>query len=177
MMLKKLMAVAAVFLVATPTLAADVIRHSSSPEAIILMGVTVPEGASTLYLSGALPSVVDTTKPTTSIEAYGDTKTQTLSTLARIKSNLESVGWSMSDVIKLTVFLAGDPKLGGKMDFKGMNEAYAQYFGSAINPNKVARSTVQVAALVGPQFLIEIEAVAARAKKSIKTGETTPLSE
>jgi enamine deaminase RidA (YjgF/YER057c/UK114 family) len=177
MMLKKWIAYAAISLLATPSWAADVMRHSSSPEALILMGVTVPEGATTLYLSGALPSIADATMPATSVEAYGDTKTQTLSTLARIKSNLESLGWSMSDVVKLTVFLAGDPKLGGKMDFKGMNEAYAQYFGSATNPNKVARSTVQVAALVGPQFLIEIEAVAVKAKKSAKPSENTPLSE
>ena len=67
-----------------------------------------------------------------------------------------------SDIIKLTVFVAGDPKLGGKMDFAGMNDAFKMYFGTAENPNTVARSTVQVAALAGPAFLVEIEATAAK---------------
>jgi 2-iminobutanoate/2-iminopropanoate deaminase len=68
----------------------------------------------------------------------------------------------MSDVIKLTVFVAGDPKLGGKMDFAGMNDGFKQFFGTADNPGTVARSTVQVAALAGPAFLVEIEATAAK---------------
>ncbi len=175
-MLKKISGIIVASLLASPALAAGIERHLINPEAIILTGVTVPEGATTLYLSGALPAVADATKPTSSIEAYGDTKTQTLSTLARIKGNLETLGWSMSDVVKLTVFLAGDPKLGGKMDFKGMNEAYSQFFGSAENPNKVARSTVQVAALVGAGFLVEIEAVAVKAKSPTKTADAPLLN-
>jgi 2-iminobutanoate/2-iminopropanoate deaminase len=74
-------------------------------------------------------------------------------------------GFSMNDVVKLTVFVVGDPKLGGKMDFAGFNAAYREFFGTAENPNLVARSTVQVAALVSPNFLIEIEAIAAKAPK------------
>ncbi len=68
----------------------------------------------------------------------------------------------MSDVIKLTVFVNGDPKLGGKMDFAGMNEGFKMFFGTTENPNTVARSTVQVAALAAPAFLVEIEATAAK---------------
>lgn len=68
----------------------------------------------------------------------------------------------MSDVVKLTVFVVGDPKLDGKMDFAGFNAGYREFFGTAANPNLVARSTVQVAALAGPNFLIEIEATAAK---------------
>ncbi len=55
-----------------------------------------------------------------------------------------------------------DPKLGGKMDFAGFNAGYKEFFGTAENPNLVARSTVQVAGLAGPNFLIEIEAIAAK---------------
>jgi enamine deaminase RidA (YjgF/YER057c/UK114 family) len=36
------------------------------------------------------------------------------------------------------------------------------FFKTADNPSTVARSTFQVAALVAPQFLIEIEAIAAK---------------
>ena len=60
------------------------------------------------------------------------------------------------------MFVAGDPKLGGKMDFAGMNDGFKTVFGTAETPATVARSTIQVAALAGPSFLVEIEATAAR---------------
>lgn len=146
------------------------IERSNPGNSFILQSVSVPAGADMLYLSGMLASPVDPTKAsaapqTLTMEDFGDTKTQTISVLKKIKAALESKGYTLSDVIKLTVFVAGDPKLGGKMDFKGFNEGYLQFFGTAENPNKVARSTVQVAALAGPPFLVEIEATAAKAPK------------
>jgi enamine deaminase RidA (YjgF/YER057c/UK114 family) len=39
-----------------------------------------------------------------------------------------------------------------------MNEGFRQFFGTAENPNTVARSTIQVAALAAPGYLVEIEA-------------------
>jgi 2-iminobutanoate/2-iminopropanoate deaminase len=51
------------------------------------------------------------------------------------------------------------------MDFQGMNEAYRMFFGTAENPNVVARSTVQVVALANPLYLVEIEVTAAKAPK------------
>ena len=148
-------------LLATPA-TAQVIRHANTPTpGIILQSVTVKPGAEMLYLSGQLAAPLVPGK-TEGIEAYGDTKTQTASVLTKIKAILASHGYAMSDVIKLTVFLAGDPKLGGKLDAAGMNEAFKTFFGSADNPNTVARSTVQVAALVNPNFLVEIEATAAK---------------
>jgi len=63
----------------------------------------------------------------------------------------------------MTVFVTADPKRpDGKMDFAGMNEGYRQFFGTAENPNVVARSTVQVAGLAGPYYLVEIEVTAAK---------------
>ena len=140
---------------------AAVTRHANTPPALILQGVTVSAGTEMLYLSGQLASPIVAGKMD-SIEAFGDTKTQTISTLEKIKGILAAKGYKMSDIIKLTVFVAGDPKLGGKMDFAGMNDGYKMYFGTADNPNVVARSTVQVAALAGPYFLVEIEATAAK---------------
>jgi 2-iminobutanoate/2-iminopropanoate deaminase len=149
-------------LFATPTLAAPIVRHTNLPPAIILSGVTIPPGAEIVLLSGQLASPIDPAK-TDSIEAFGDTKTQTISTFSKIKIALDKIGYKMSDIVKLTVFVTGDPKLGGKMDFAGFNAGYKEFFGTAENPNLVARSTVQVAGLAGPHFLIEIEAVAAKA--------------
>jgi 2-iminobutanoate/2-iminopropanoate deaminase len=143
--------------------AQPIVRHTNPPPAIILGGVTIPPGAEILMLSGQLPNPIDPAK-TDSIEAYGDTRTQTISTFMKIEAALAKQGYAMSDVVKLTVFVVGDPKLGGKMDFAGFNAGYREFFGTAKNPNLVARSTVQVAALAGPNFLIEIEATAAKVK-------------
>ena len=69
----------------------------------------------------------------------------------------------MSDVIKMTLFVAPDPKL-GHMDFDGVNAGFDAFFNTPATPTTTARSAVQVAALAAPQYLIEIEAIAAKAK-------------
>jgi 2-iminobutanoate/2-iminopropanoate deaminase len=166
------LAVATCTMLALPgvAMAADskppIVRHANTPPGLILQGVTVPAGAKMLYLSGQLAAPIDPASKTSpaqlTIADFGDTKTQTISVFTKIKSILAAQGYAMSDIIKLTVFVAGDRKLGGKMDFAGMNDAFKMYFGTAENPNTVARSTVQVAALAGPAFLVEIEATAAK---------------
>jgi enamine deaminase RidA (YjgF/YER057c/UK114 family) len=156
---------AALALAATPA-QAQVNRIKGNPNALILDGVRVGDDVETFYLSGQLPSPVDPAKPMTevkSIEEMGDSKAQTISTLNKIKALLEAQGYKMSDLVKLSLFVAADPKT-GKMDFAGVNEGFKQFFGTAENPNTVARSTFQVAALVGPYFLIEIEAIAVKKK-------------
>jgi enamine deaminase RidA (YjgF/YER057c/UK114 family) len=159
-------AFAAAALLTTPAAAQTVVKHASSPAGLILQSVTVKPGATTLYLSGQLAAPLDPTKKVPpaqlSIADFGDTKTQTLSVLGKIKAILAEHGFAMRDIVKLTVFVAGDPKLGDKMDFAGMNDGFKQYFGTAENPTTVARSTIQVAALAGPAYLVEIEATAAK---------------
>jgi enamine deaminase RidA (YjgF/YER057c/UK114 family) len=159
-------ALAAAALLTTPAAAQTVVKHASSPAGLILQSVTVKPGATTLYLSGQLAAPLDPTKKVPpaqlSIADFGDTKTQTLSVLGKIKAILAEHGFAMRDIVKLTVFVAGDPKLGDKMDFAGMNDGFKQYFGTAENPTTVARSTIQVAALAGPAYLVEIEATAAK---------------
>ncbi len=148
-----------------PAAAQAVNRITNPPPAIILSGAIVPPGAEIFHLSGQLASPIDPSKPATSVEAFGDTKTQTISIFTKIKGILEKQGYKMSDVFKLTVFVTAAPGMNGKMDFTGFNDGYKQFFGTAENPNLVARSTVQVAGLAGPNYLIEIEATAARMKK------------
>lgn len=143
---------------------AQVTRVQSNPQGLILDGADVKAGTDLFYLSGQLASPIDPAKTfaeVKSIDDLGDTKTQTVSTLARIKTILEGRGYAMADVIKLTLFVVADPKL-GKMDFAGVNEGFKQFFKTAENPGTVARSTFQVVALAGPYFLIEIEAIAAK---------------
>lgn len=155
---------AGILAAAQPVMAAPkpIERVTGAQGALILRGAIVPAGNDIFYLSGQLADPIDPAKRAT-IADFGDTKTQTISTLKKIKALLEEKGYKMSDVFKLTVFVAGDPSLGGKMDFAGLNEGFKQFFGSADNPNTVARSALQVAALAGPNYLVEIEAIAAKA--------------
>lgn len=118
----------------------------------------------TLYLSGQLASPLapaDAAKGTPA--DYGDTKAQALSALNKIQALLKEQGLDMKDVVKMTVFLAADPKL-GKLDFPGLQASYTQFFGIAAQPNKPARSAMQVAALAAPWALVEIEVIAVRSK-------------
>jgi enamine deaminase RidA (YjgF/YER057c/UK114 family) len=80
-----------------------------------------------------------------------------------MKATLATLGLTMADIVKVNVFLVGVPENGGKMDAPGMNEVFKTFFGSADQPNRPARSTVQVAALGRPTTLVEIEAIAAKA--------------
>ncbi len=128
----------------------------------IAAAVTVRGDLDTVYLSGALPAVIDKNVPADSVAAYGNTEAQTVSVLDKIKSSLAQHGLGMGDVVKMTVFLVADPSQGNKLDFMGMMAAYSKYFGTPEQPNKPARSTVQVAALVAPGALVEIEVIAVK---------------
>ena len=149
---------------ATPATASDVVIRHKTPGSNfpIAAAVEVPAGKTTVYVSGKVPTMVDASAPRDSVAAYGDTRTQTLSVLKVIEAQLKDLGLTMGDVVKMQVFLAGDPGNEGKMDFAGFMEAYSQFFGTEAQPNLPARSTMQVAALVNPGFLVEIEVTAVR---------------
>lgn len=143
---------------------AQVTRIQRNPSALILDAAKVSAGTDLLFVSGQLPSPVDPAMPMSEVDAIedlGDTRTQTISVLGKIQAILESQGYAMSDVIKLSLFVTADPRLGA-MDFAGVNAGFREFFGTPANPNTVARSTFQVAGLVGPHYLIEIEAIAAK---------------
>jgi enamine deaminase RidA (YjgF/YER057c/UK114 family) len=128
----------------------------------ISAAVTVKAGVDTYFLSGALAPVINKDAPKGSVAAYGDTETQTVGALTSIKGTLARLGLTMGDVVKMTVFLVGDPAKDNKMDFAGMMAAYKQFFGTADQPNKPSRSAFQVAALAAPGALVEIEVIAAK---------------
>lgn len=118
-----------------------------------------------LFISGTAPSPAtpaDRAKGTPAV--YGDTKTQAISVLGKIEALLKEQGLTMGDVVMMHVYLVADPAT-GKMDFSGMNAGFTQFFGTKEQPNKPARTTVQVAGLVGGGALIEIDAVAAKPAK------------
>ncbi|MBU4434935.1 MAG: RidA family protein [Alphaproteobacteria bacterium] len=139
--------------------AQDIVR-GGDPKSAIASVVTVPPGYATIYVSGMTPPVVD--KAATGVAMFGDTKTQTLGVLTRIQDALKTQGATMGDVVMMRVLLVGDPAKDGKMDFAGMMEAYKTFFGTAEQPNKPSRVTSQVASLVMPGMLVEIEVQAAK---------------
>ena len=128
----------------------------------ISQGVWVPTGYDTLYLSGNIPPVSNPSAPKGSTQSYGDTQTQTVAVLKRIEQALTAQKLSLADVVMMHVFLVGDPSKDGKMDFAGFMAGYSQFFGTKEQPNKPARSAMQVAALAAPGALIEIEVIAVR---------------
>ncbi len=128
----------------------------------ISSAVSVKAGADTYFLSGALAPVINKDAPKGSVAAYGDMETQTVGALNAIKATLTRLGLSMGDVVKMTIFMVGDPAKENKMDFAGMMAGYKQFFGTVEQPNKPSRSAVQVAALAAPGALIEIEVIAAK---------------
>lgn len=135
--------------------------RTGAAEAPISAAVTVPAGNTLVYVSGTVSDAVNPQAPAGSVERYGDTETQTRSVLSKIEAALKERGLTLGDVVMMRVFLAAPPGQ-PRMDFAGMMRAYRERFGTAQQPNKPARSTVQVAGLVDPGWLVEIEVTAAR---------------
>jgi enamine deaminase RidA (YjgF/YER057c/UK114 family) len=140
---------------------AQTVKHlQTSTPGGIANGVWVGD---TLYLSGQLPSPnkpADRAAGTPAV--WGNATEQADSALKKIQDLLKEQGLGMSDVVMMRVYMVAGAD--GKLDFQGMNAAYNKYFGTTEQPNKPARSTVQVAALVTPGALMEIEVQAARHK-------------
>jgi 2-iminobutanoate/2-iminopropanoate deaminase len=81
----------------------------------------------------------------------GDIRKETRSALENIRKVVEAAGFSMADVVAVTVYLADI------QDFAAMNEVYKEFFPDP----KPVRATVQVAALVN-HARIEISAIAVK---------------
>ncbi|HDZ19637.1 MAG TPA: RidA family protein [archaeon] len=81
-------------------------------------------------------------------------KQQTQTAFEKIKKILEAAGASVSNIVKVSVFLK-------KMsDFKEMNDAYREFFEqNGVNDRFPARSTVEATCPL-PTALVEIDAIA-----------------
>jgi enamine deaminase RidA (YjgF/YER057c/UK114 family) len=139
---------------------AQEIRRVGAPAAPISASVDVPAGSRLVYVSGSVPDVADPGAPAGSVQRYGDTAAQARSVLRRIEAQLREHGLGLGDVVMMRVFLVAPPGE-ARMDFAGMMTAYRGFFGTQAQPHRPARSTMAVAGLVDPGWLVEIEVTAA----------------
>ena len=99
----------------------------------------------TIYISGQIAFDKDA-----KVVGVGDFRAQTVQVFENLKAALTASGATFADVVKVTTFVT---------DMKNapiLREVRAGYFG----PNSPAGTLVQIAALVIPELMIEIEAVA-----------------
>jgi enamine deaminase RidA (YjgF/YER057c/UK114 family) len=108
---------------------------------------TVPPGATLVHTSGQVPMTADGT-----LAPAGDWEAQTRLVFENLTRALAAGGATWSDVFKLTVFVTD---LAGLPTFRAVRD---EFINLAAPPTS---SLVQVAGLVRPEFLIEVEAVAA----------------
>lgn len=153
----------AIGLLAASAAQAQEVRRLGPAQAPISVSAEVPAASRIVWVSGTVPDPVDPAAPAGSVQRYGDTAAQTRSVLGKIEAQLKQHGMGLGDIVMMRVFLVAPPGQ-ARMDFAGMMTAYREYFGTAAQPNKPARSTLQAAGLVDPGWLVEIEATAARPK-------------
>lgn len=141
-----MLAAAAVFALALPAHSGQhVIATPNAPEAIGPYSQAIQVG-NTLYLAGQI--AID---PATNEVTPGTIEEETRLVLTNLQAVVEAAGFSMSDVVSTSVFMAD------LNEFPQMNAVYAEFFPEA----PPARATVQVARL--PRDVkIEISAIAAR---------------
>ena len=147
-------------LAAAPATGQPPLRKGAA-ESPIASSVEVPPGSRLVYVSGQVPDVANAAAAEGSVERFGDTEAQTRSVIRKIEGVLKQHGLTLGDVVMMRVFLVAPPGQ-PRMDFAGMMRGYRAFFATPAQPNKPARSTMQVGGLVDPGWLVEIEVTAAK---------------
>lgn len=116
----------------------------AAPFGVFSQGIEAT-GKRLLFISG-----MTAREPGGGVVGKGDIRQQTRQALENLRAVLEAGHASLDDVVKVTVFLTDMAHL---MDVHAVR---AEYF----RPPYPASTLVQVASLVSPDMLIEIEAIA-----------------
>jgi enamine deaminase RidA (YjgF/YER057c/UK114 family) len=126
----------------------DLINPADSPPTAGYSHVaTIPPGSTLVHTSGQVPVAADGT-----IAPAGDWEAQTRLVFENLTTALAGGGATWRDVFKLTVFVTD---LSGLATFRAVRDEFVD------TTRPPTSSLVQVAGLVRPEFLIEVEAVAA----------------
>lgn len=102
----------------------------------------------------------------TGIDAQGrlagpDVEAQTRQVFENIRGVVEAAGCSMRDVVRLQTFLTGTAHIPGFMKARG--EAFARHYPDGVYPTN---TLVVVSALVRPELVVEVEAMAIKPSRS-----------
>lgn len=108
--------------------------------------IAITTGDKVVYISGQTAR-----DPTSKIVAIGDVKGQAEKVFANLRTAIESVGGSMSDIAKITTYVV-DLKPDDRL---WIGEMVKKHF-----PTPPAHTLVGISALAAPELLIEIEAIA-----------------
>lgn len=119
----------------------DLYRHSSN----VAHGVEVPAGARLLFTNGQVGTKLDGTTPESTAE-------QAEVVFDRVKAVLAAAGMSLSDIVRLTVFLTEQKDV----------PTFVQARDHAMGTHKPGAIILVVKGLARPELKIEIEAIAAK---------------
>ena len=116
-------------------------------------GVRSPEDVDRLLRAGADKVAVNTAAVVDGVVAHpGDAAAQTREALAIITAALERAGFTMNDVVRTRIYVTDISR------WEEVGRAHGEVFGDV----RPASTMVQVAALLDPAMLVEIEADAVR---------------
>ncbi len=119
----------------------EFVRTDKAPKAVGPYSQAVVSG-NFVFVSGQIPL-----DPETGKMVEGDIEEKTKRVLENVSAVLESVGLSLKNVVKVTVFITD------LSNFEKVNKVYSEFFGD----HKPARSFVEVSALPkGAEIEIEV---------------------
>ncbi|ORU00367.1 Endoribonuclease L-PSP [Anaerovibrio sp. JC8] len=124
----------------------EIIATNNAPGAIGPYSQAVKTAGGMLFVSGQIPLV-----PATGVVVEGGIVEQTTQVLENLKAIVTAAGYSLSDVVKTTVYITN---MG---DFGKVNEIYGKYF----TENCPARVCVEVSKLP-KDVLVEIDVIASK---------------
>lgn len=122
------------------------IRPASVPQPVAeyAQGVEV-SGGRTLYIAGQVPLDAEG-----KLVGAGDFRAQARQVLRNVQAIVEEAGGSISDIVKMTTFLTD---MAHYDDFRAVRSEF-------LKPPFPAATLVEVSALVRPEWLLEVEAIA-----------------
>lgn len=132
-------------------------ESTAAPNGSYSHGVEIPTNARWLYVAGQIPVRPDGSIPSTIEE-------QTEVVWTNIKAVLAGARMGIRDIVKITSFLTRYENFA----------RFAQVRAGFLDGHRPASTSVIISALAKPEFLVEVEAVAAKAAGPAKAVRRTP---